>query len=73
MPWYGWHSWWHMGWMWLFWILGIVVLILIIRAFSGQSSQANPRGSAEEILRKRYARGAIDKHEYEQRLTDLRR
>jgi uncharacterized membrane protein len=38
------------------------------------SSQKNDNGgvSAEELLKRRYANGEIDKDEYEKRLHDLR-
>lgn len=70
-----WHDgWWHMGGMWFFWIVVIVVLIFLIRwlAVSPQRTEA-PRESAIDILKQRYARGEIDKEEYERKLSDLRR
>jgi putative membrane protein len=66
--------WWHMGWMWLFWILVIVAIIWLFRAFAGPGrGGGEPRESPEQILKQRYARGEIDKDEYERRLSDLRR
>jgi putative membrane protein len=69
---YGWG--WHMAGMWIFWILLIVVIVLLFRwlGVPGRGPEA-PRESAEEILKKRYARGEIDKEEFDRRLTDLRR
>jgi putative membrane protein len=72
---------WFMGGMWLFWILLLVVLVLAIRSFaSGSGSrEAGTRGSldtasesAEDVLKKRYARGEISKDEFEVKLRDLR-
>jgi putative membrane protein len=74
-----------MGWpgmifMWIFWLLIIVGLILLIR-WLVQSSRDNrlpasgpptSRSSrALDILAERYARGEIDKEEYEQKKRDL--
>jgi putative membrane protein len=69
---YGWG--WHMAGMWFFWILLIVVIVLLFRwlGVPGRGPEP-PRESAEEILKKRYARGEIDKEEFDRRLTDLRR
>ncbi len=77
--------WWEghpMGWMWgawglgmgimmlLFWGLVIVAIVLGIRWLIGQGSA--PRSdSALEILRQRYARGEINKEEFEAKKRDL--
>lgn len=64
---------WHfgLGWMWIFWVLlvaGIAwVALRIARRDGGRS------GSPEQILRSRYARGEIEREEYERRLADIRR
>jgi putative membrane protein len=72
MPWDGWGG--HMAGMWIFWILFIVVIVFLIRwlAISPRGPEA-PHESAEDILKKRYARGDIDREDYERRLSDLRR
>ena len=60
------------GFMWLFWILLIVVIVWAVKAVTG--SRNNPserRKSALDILRERYARGEIDKEEFEQKRKDL--
>jgi putative membrane protein len=66
------YYWWHMGWMLLFWVLVIVAIVWIVRAFSGRGG-GEPRETPEQILKRRYARGEIDKDEYERRLSDLRK
>jgi putative membrane protein len=68
------HGWsWLPAVMWIFWIVLIIVVLLLIRsqAVSVRGLEAS-RESAEEILKKRYARGEIDKDEYEHKLSDLR-
>lgn len=61
------------GFMWIFWIAVIVGLFFLIRWIVqqskpvGQSHQESPL----EILKRRYARGEIDKNEYEAKKKDL--
>lgn len=70
---------WGMGFggpfMVLFWVLVIVVIVVLVKWIVDQSP-AGKRGSdksALEILRERYARGEIDREEYEQKRRDLER
>lgn len=75
--------WWHPGWggghmifgglmMIAFWG-GIIVLIVFLvrwlgdRIGSGRESRPTPHRSPHEILQERFARGEIDKEEYEER------
>jgi len=56
--------------MLLFWVLVIVGLVVGIRWLMGQKKE--PRSdSALEILRQRYARGEINKEEFEAKRKDL--
>ena len=63
-----------MGW---WWIIGIVVLIAIIWPVSqrfNRNNSATPREpgkSALDILKERYARGEINKQEFEERKRDI--
>ena len=70
-------GWWGMGFgmvfMLLFWvlvILGIAVLIRWLLAQSPPSSGARDK-TPLEIVQERYARGEIDREEYEQKKRDL--
>ncbi len=56
--------------MLLFWVLVIVGLVVGIRWLVGQG-KAPTSDSALEILRQRYARGEINKEEFEARKRDL--
>lgn len=77
-PW-GWHPMWGMGGAWgfgmmlvmlVFWVLIIVALVLAIRWLVTQGRE--PRSdTALEILRQRYARGEINKEEFDAKKRDL--
>ena len=54
----------------LFWVLVIIGIVLAIRWLSSQGRE-RPSDSAVEILRQRYARGEIDKEEFEAKKRDL--
>jgi putative membrane protein len=62
--------------MLLFWGLIIFAIVMLVRTFGGRFSHGSePRLShrtALDILAERYARGEIDKSEFEQKRSDLR-
>ena len=71
------HPMWWWGWglgmmamMFLFWVLVIVGLIVGIRWLFGKRRSEKP-DSALEILRQRYARGEINREEFEVKRKDL--
>jgi putative membrane protein len=71
------HGWDGMGWggvvMLLFWVLviaGVIVLLRRVRARDLDPERAPPR-TALNILKERYARGEIDREEFEQKRRDL--
>ena len=61
------------GFMWIFWVLVIVGLVFLIKWLVQQSqpTETKHRETPLEILKKRYARGEIDKEEFEQKKKDL--
>lgn len=69
-----WHGVGHMGGMWLWWILGIAIIgvlaWVVVKPLS--SNSRDNESTPEELLKRRYAQGDIDKDDYEKRLSDLR-
>ncbi len=61
------------GFMWIFWIAIIVDIIFLVKWIVMQSRPGGQQReeSPLEILKKRYARGEIDKEEFEQKKKDL--
>jgi putative membrane protein len=67
------------GWIWsiimlVFWVAVIVGIFFLIRwlvTSTGVGGQARPEESAVEILKRRYAKGEINKQEYEEKKKDL--
>ncbi|WP_422022332.1 SHOCT domain-containing protein [Pyruvatibacter mobilis] len=79
-----WHYGWDWGWghmifgslmMILFWGGIIVVVVLAVRRFGSGPSHGTPpatsRNKALDILQERFARGEIDKDEFEERKRHL--
>lgn len=69
---FGGHGW-GMGWAW---ILGLVILVviiwLVVKAVNqGSSASQSKNRSALDILKERYARGEINKEEYEEKRNDI--
>jgi len=72
----GWHVWFFGPLMMVFWLailVGVVVLVLRLLGIIGPGSKprARPGSDALDVLRERFARGEIDKAEFEERRTLL--
>lgn len=63
------------GLMWLFWLALIVLVVVIVSSSVTNWGRCSDNGdggvSALEILKQRYARGEIERDEYERRRRDL--
>lgn len=66
-----------MGWfgggimMLVFWVLLIVFIVWLVREISGRNPRSGSGSNALEILKERYAKGEIDKNEFEEKKKDL--
>jgi len=61
------------GFMWIFWIAVIVGLFFLVKWIIQQSKPAEQKHAenALEVLKERYARGEIDRKEFEQKKKDI--
>jgi putative membrane protein len=59
-------------WMVLWWVAGIVFLVRLVASTTGGFSPRSDE-TPEQILKRRYAKGEIEREEYQRRLEDLRR
>lgn len=70
---YEWHGY-GGGMMWIFWIFLIVLVLWVIKANTGQGRNRDSNvqnKSALDILEERYAKGEIERDEFEQKRKDL--
>jgi putative membrane protein len=70
----GFGGWWTMGIFWLV-VVGLIVWLVVYLTRSHSTATTSSIGGdvkALDILKTRYARGEIDKKEYEEKLKDLK-
>ena len=62
------------GWLFmiLFWALVIIGIFYLIKILTGGTGPSAPKETAEDILRKRFARGELSREECEKALQVLR-
>lgn len=59
------------GWMMIFWVVLIILLVVVLISALTNKSTRNTGETPMEILEHRYARGDIDKEEFEERKKEL--
>lgn len=66
---------WGMGFGWFFmvafWILVVLGIIYLIKVIAGDAKKGEREETALDILKKRYARGEINKEEFEEKKKNL--
>jgi putative membrane protein len=64
-----------LGWLFmiLFWALVIMGIIYLVKMLAGGAGPCAPKETAEDILRKRFARGELTREEFEKALQVLRK
>ncbi len=62
-----------MGWGWIIGIIVLLIIILVVLRSAGKQKRAEYKDNktALDILKERYAKGEIDKKEFEERKKDL--
>ena len=55
----------------LFWILVVVGIVVLVKYAISNTTRSDQSRSALDILKKRYAKGEIDKDEFESKKKDL--
>lgn len=59
--------------MFIFWIIIIVIAIIVIKYLFEQNRSGQSNNKAEDILKERYAKGEIDKKEFEEKMKNIRK
>ena len=62
------------GWLFmiLFWALVILGIIYLVKVLAGGSRKSPTKETAEDILKKRFARGELSREEFEEAMKVLR-
>lgn len=62
------------GWLFmiLFWILVVLGIIYLVKVLVGGTGKSPPRETAEDILKKRFAKGELSREEFEKAMEVLR-
>jgi putative membrane protein len=64
---------WGMGWVWIIIIISLIITVWVVINSINRKNRPLDTGSKTplDILKERYARGEINKKEYEERKRDL--
>jgi putative membrane protein len=68
-------SWWMGGWSWFWFALLVLVIVLLVVWITRRSGPTDGGGGGDDALRileERFARGEIDREEFEERRRTLR-
>ena len=71
---HGWGTGFGMGWWWIIGLIVMIIIVWMIVKAINQNKNSTPRfdnKSALDILKERYARGEINKQEFDERKKDL--
>ena len=67
-----WDGSWHMGWMTIVWLVPLALIgVVIWAALRRGPGPSGPAEAPEAILKRRYAKGEIDRETYQRMLSDL--
>ena len=72
---HGWRMGVGMGWWWIIGLIFLVIVVWMVVKVINQANNTNTRldnKSALDILKERYARGEINKQEFEERKKNLK-
>jgi putative membrane protein len=73
---HGWYGYGSMAWMGFGWVFGLLLVGALIWALvgsrGGPDTMVDRRDSPEEILKRRYVKGEIDRETYQKMLSDLK-
>ena len=70
---HGWQGYGHMGWLGIWWVLGAALIVGIVWVLLRSARGPLRRRSAapELILKRRYAKGEIDRETYQRMLAEI--
>lgn len=57
-------------WMLIFWVAFVIFIVWLVREATGRKT--NEKSKALNILKERYAKGEIDKKEFEEKSRDIK-
>jgi len=68
---HGWGMGWGWGWIITLIVLAVIIFLVVRFAYQNKQSGRSENKTPYDILKERYARGEIDKKEFDERKKDL--